>query len=138
MTDCIRVQDGKAVELFIGSKADQADKFTPEIVDALIEVESGSVAIGDVWNGTSFSRSPPPEDPPLTSVSPRQIRLALNALNLRETVDAYVAAAGQDTKDSWEYATQIDRDNPLIAACAAALGKSEEEIDALFELAASL
>jgi hypothetical protein len=59
MTDSIRTQGGRAVEIFAGeTRADLASKFTPEIVDALIEVEGGTVTVGQTWNGLSFD--PPP------------------------------------------------------------------------------
>lgn len=36
-------------------------------------------------------------------VTPRQIRLALNAIGMRDAVEAYVETADQNTKDSWLY-----------------------------------
>lgn len=85
--------------------------------------------------------TPEPADPvpvPAVTVTPRQIRLALNATGLRASVEAYVAAASQDVKDSWEYSTVFERDHPLLVAAGQGLGKSEAEIDALFALAGTL
>lgn len=70
-------------------------------------------------------------------VSPWQMRRALNAANLRATVEAAVAAADQDTRDGWEYATTIKRDNAMITAMAAGLDFSTQQVDDLFILAAS-
>ena len=73
-----------------------------------------------------------------SSVSPLQIRKALRQMELKASIDAYIATQDDETQESWEYAVQIDRDNPLIAAAAAELEKTEAEIDDLFRLAATL
>jgi hypothetical protein len=41
-------------------------------------------------------------------------------------------------KDTWEFATTIERNSPLIAAGAAKLNLTEAQIDDLFTLAATL
>jgi len=80
-----------------------------------------------------------PDPAPLpTVVTPWQIRKALNASGLRSLIEASVAGADQTTKDAWEYALEFRRDNPLITGLAAALGKTEADVDDLFALAASL
>jgi hypothetical protein len=75
---------------------------------------------------------------PVPPVSPRQIRLALSAIGLRQQVEDYVNAHDITVQDSWHYTTEFDRNHPLIAACAAALGKTDADLDALFALAATL
>ena len=70
-------------------------------------------------------------------VTPLQARRAINAAGLRTAIEAAVAAADQDTKDAWEYATEIRRDNPIIAAMAASLNLTGEQIDDLFRAAAN-
>jgi len=75
---------------------------------------------------------------PGMSVTPRQFRLALNATGMRANIEAYVAAGSQDMKDTWEFATVIERNSAIIAAGAAELGLTEAQIDDLFTLAASL
>ena len=73
------------------------------------------------------------------SCTPWQFRKALNALNLRETIESYVANSNnQDIKDGWEYALEINRYDALFVATGAALGKSEQELDALIALARSM
>ena len=79
--------------------------------------------------------SPPPR---ILSVTPRQFRLALNATGMRANIEAYVAAGSQDMKDTWEFATVIERNSPLIVAGAAELNLTEAQIDDLFTLAATL
>jgi hypothetical protein len=87
--------------------------------------------------GITEPADPAPPAPPI-SVTPWQIRKALNAAGLRAAVESAVAAADQTTQDAWQYATEFRRDNPLVNAVASALGKSASEIDALFALALSL
>jgi hypothetical protein len=71
-------------------------------------------------------------------VTPLQARKAINAAGLRASIEAAVAASGQDAKDAWEYATEIRRDNALIASMAAGLGLTSAQIDDLFRAAAAL
>ena len=72
------------------------------------------------------------------SVSPRQIRQALTAANLRASVEAAVAAADQDTKDWYEFATAFKRQHSMVITLATALGVTERQLDDLFTLAGSL
>lgn len=74
--------------------------------------------------------APPPPVP--TCVTPRQARLALNALGKLKAAGDAIATAGPDAQIEWEYATSFDRGHPLIAAIGAALSLSEPEIDDLF------
>jgi len=71
-------------------------------------------------------------------VTPWRMRKALNQLGLRSTVEASVAQADQDTKDAWEFATEFVRTDPLILVMQNVLGKTDEEVDNLFLLGASL
>lgn len=73
-----------------------------------------------------------------TSVTPWQIRKALNALGLRDAVEAAVAASyDRDLKDGWQFATVFERYDPLVISMGAALHKTPKEMDDLFALAAS-
>ena len=86
-----------------------------------------------VYTGADIPSRTVPE-----SVSPRQIRLALNATGLRVTVESAVASGTQDLKDWWEYALDIERNHALINGMAAQLNITEQQIDDLFRLAATL
>lgn len=121
----------KVVEFDDGSSAPvEPDAYTGKVYDPLAHTVS----------------DPPPAPPPVLVATPRQIRLALNQFGLRQAVEDYVAAADQNVKDNWEWATEFRRDKPMIEACIAALaptlGKTEEEAelltDQLFELAVTL
>lgn len=73
-----------------------------------------------------------------TSVTPRQARLALLSAGLLDQVESAVTAAGGATKIAWEYATVINRDDPLIISISSSLGLTAEQIDALIAHAATL
>lgn len=82
--------------------------------------------------------APPPPAPELVvSVTPLQMRRALNHTGLRSSVEAAVAGADQDTKDAWEFASEIRRDNSLLLGMATQLGMTEQQLDDLFALAAT-
>jgi len=86
-----------------------------------------------VYTGADIPKAPVPAE-----VTPRQIRLALNGMGLRSAVDLAIASMPQDVRDTWEYSTVIERNHPLIAQMARGLKKSDDEVDALFALAAGL
>lgn len=74
MTDCIRIENGRAAEIWRNtSKAalcfrvhdgetEPRAVFAPAIVAAIVEAESGAVQEGQAWNGAGFD--PLPEAPP--------------------------------------------------------------------------
>lgn len=80
----------------------------------------------------------PPPPPTISHVSPRQIRQALSAAGLRESVEAAVQAGDQNLKDWWLFSTFFERDNAEVNAMGIALGVSVEQLDALWLLAATL
>lgn len=69
------------------------------------------------------------------SVSPRQIRLALNQTGDRKAVEDAVANSSQDIKDSWEFATEIRKDDPMVQQMAQQLNL---DIDKIFTIAIGL
>lgn len=82
-----------------------------------------------------------PSPVPVT-VSMRQARLALLGAGMLIAVDTAIAGMPSPQKEAaqieWEYATEVRRNSPLIAALGPALGLSEEQIDGLFRAAAVL
>lgn len=96
------------------------------------------------YDGTTFTappvpQPPPPQPPAIPSVvSMRQARLALLQQNLLATVDAAIAAGNEADKITWEYATEVNRSDALVANLAAGLGLTETDLDNLFTLAATL
>lgn len=70
-------------------------------------------------------------------VSAAQFRLALLdvKIGLLDEVEAFVAQASREIKLNWEYRQEFDRNHPLVIGSALALGKTPEEMDAVFALA---
>lgn len=68
--------------------------------------------------------------------------LALSRAGLLANADAAIAgmtgAAGDEARIEWEYATEIRRDHPMIAALGQALGLDDDAIDDLFRQAAQI
>jgi hypothetical protein len=72
------------------------------------------------------------------TVTPRQIRQALNGAGLRSQVEAAVSAADQDTKDWWAFATSFESDHPVLLGMAVLLGMTDAQVRGVFEVARSL
>ena len=80
----------------------------------------------------------------MPSVTARQFRLGLvdSGLATAQVTAAIEAIPGRDERETaaieWEYASEFDRSHPLIAAIGAALGLTEDQIDAIWLAAANL
>lgn len=72
------------------------------------------------------------------TVTMRQARLALLQAGLLDDVTAAVAGAGEAAKIEWEYASDVSRNAILIQTLGGALGLTDEQLDGLFVLAATL
>lgn len=119
--------------------------FTPEVA-AQFEQIPDHVDDGWIRNGDKFEEPAIqcPAEPiqifpvSLPSISPRQIRQALTKVGMRSAVEQAVAAASQDTKDWWEFATQFERDNTEVIAMGIVLGQTTEQLDKIWTMAAGL
>lgn len=89
------------------------------------------------YQGDEVPKLPAPPEPGIV-VTPRQFRQALTKSGLRSAVDAFVATQNQDVKDWYEYATKFDSSHPMVVNMAAAMGKTEADVKAVFELAMTL
>ena len=78
----------------------------------------------------------PPSVP--TSVTARQVRLLLLQNNLLDDVEALIQTQDQSVKIQWEYATQFERNDPLLNQMAETLNISQEELDQFFIDASAL
>ncbi len=102
----------------------------------LVEATEGS--IGWFYENGVFTPPAPQPVPVPSSVSPRQFRQALDIIAMYDSVQTAVAAADNQTKIWWEYATSVDRDNAPLNAMAGSLGVTHEQLDDIFRLAATL
>ena len=109
-------------------------------------VEDDSTVARFGFARTDFPDAVPPGLPeyvepilPPISVTPWQIRKALNQLGLRATVEEAVAASTDyDLKDAWQYAQEFVEDDPLVIKLCVAIGKTDAKRHALFVLAETL
>ena len=51
---------------------------------------------------------------------------------------AAVAAADEETQEAWEYASEVRRLDSFVEGMRLVLGKTHEEVDAIFDLAVTL
>ena len=115
----VAIEDNSTIERFNFTRADFPDAQPP----ALPEYVPAVVAVPEV-------------------VTMRQARLALLGAGLLAQVNTAVAnmpgADGDAARIEWEYAQEVRRDSPLVAALSVALGLTDETLDNLYKVAAGL
>lgn len=72
------------------------------------------------------------------SITRGQFKLALLQIGLLDAVDTAIAQASRETQINYADRLTFERNHPLVASMATALGKTESDIDALFTLGATL
>lgn len=115
----VAIEDNSIIERFNFTRADFPDAQPP----ALPEYVPAVVAVPEV-------------------VTMRQARLALLGAGLLAQVNTAVAnmpgAEGDAARIEWEYAQEVRRDSPLVAALSAAFGWTSAQLDDLFTEGAKL
>lgn len=87
--------------------------------------------------------SAPPAAPVILPVTPRQLRLAIimSGLSISQ-IDSAIALLSEPDRSiastEWEYSLSFERNHPLVDEIGAILGKTSEEIDAVWLLAETL
>lgn len=72
------------------------------------------------------------------AVSMRQARLALLGADLLDDITTAITALGQAAAIEWEYATEVQRNSPLIAMVQSNNALTDRQIDDLFVAASAL
>jgi len=93
-----------------------------------------------VANNLGYPIAVTPEPTPVQkpqSVTMRQARLALYDSNLLDQVSAAIANDPR-AQIEWEYATTVERNSQLVQTLATGLGLTEQQLDELFILAATV
>lgn len=96
-----------------------------------------NIGPGYVYDPVKKTYSPPPK-PKVKAVSRIQARLALSKAGKLKAVRTAIANADEETQVWYEDAQVWNRDSPILIEFAKSLGMTSEEIDQLFELAATL
>ncbi len=108
----------------------------------LIDAEQGG-AIGDSWDGATFTKPTPPAPGVPSSVTRRQAKQALLLAGLLSHVQPALDAIPDATQRGlaqieWDESLEFDRHRPLLINLATALGLSSAQLDQLFIQAAAL
>lgn len=107
--------------------------YAGQFIDAPDEVERGWA-----FDGENFL-PPAPEPLPVLIATKYKFRLALLNIGLLDDIEAFIAnTEDKAVKIAWQYADEYRTDDPLVLGMGYALGKSDAEIRAVFELAALL
>lgn len=77
------------------------------------------------------------QDAPIT-ISMRQARLQLLAMNLLDAVNAQINTLSQSAQIEWEFSSEIRRDNPLVAQLQSSLAMTDNDMNQFFYEAANL
>jgi hypothetical protein len=110
------------------------DDYTPDGITQMLEADALAAGL------TYATRQ---EEPPPVIVSMTALRLTLIEMELEDDVLAIINAM-PDAKQKaaalawWQTAQTVRRNHPLVAQLAAALGKTDAEIDAIFSAAMTL
>jgi len=130
------------------NKVDNIIKASAEFVSTMTGydaiVETNNAGIGwEYIDGQIVT--PEPEEPEfvkVTTVSMRQARLALLHAGLLKQVEATLdmleEPARSAAKIEWEYSQEVKREWPWVVQLTAAMGMTDEQVDGLFQLAATL
>ncbi|MDZ7918523.1 hypothetical protein [Rhodoferax sp.] len=99
-----------------------------------------AAAAGCFWRGTAWEIVvPTPEAAPVPAViSMRQARLVLLGAGLLDAVNVGIQGMPQAAQIEWEFASEVRRDNALIATLAMTQGLDGAALDSLFTLGATL
>jgi len=124
--------------LFYGTCDDDADLDIPGVMRVFEDLDNGTTAqdhYNELWNQELKNRLP-------RVATARQIRLALVDAGLLDSVQTAFADLAEPMKTKaqieWEYATEIDKNSPLIQKLYPKLGLTEEQLDDLFVAAANM
>lgn len=90
----------------------------------------------DLWTAAEPEVPPIPTVP--ASITMRQGRLALLQGGLLSQADTAIASMSLEAQITWEFSSAIERNNSLVSVLASILSLSNQQVDDLFILAATL
>ena len=98
------------------------------------EVQPGWTYADGVFTAPAIEPEPAPV---IMSVGPLQLADALEDLGMFDAVNDWANAQGGKTAWAWNRAGQFERYHPLVLTAQAEFGWTDEQVDSLFELAAT-
>lgn len=113
---------------FFGTCPDDADTQVDGVLGVYLQADWETMRADEMR-----ARNPVPQQ-----VTMRQARLALLKAGLLDDAEAAIAAAGREAQLEWEYASVVERINPVIAIVQQQQGVTDAQIDDLFREAAKL
>ena len=113
---------------FFGTCPDEADTQIDGVLGVYLQADWETMRDDEMR-----ARNPVPQQ-----VTMRQARLELLKRGLLDDVEAVIAAAGREAQIRWEYASIVERSNPVIAIVQQQQGMTDAQIDDLFREAAKL
>ena len=113
---------------FFGTCPDDADTKVDGVIGVYLQVDWETMRADEMW-----ARNPVPQQ-----VTMRQARLELLKRELLDDVEAVITAADREAQIQWEYASVVERSNPVIAIVQQQQGMTDAQIDDLFREAAKL
>ena len=112
---------------FFGTCPDDADTQVDGVLGVYVQADWETMRDDEMR-----ARNPVPQQ-----VTMRQARLELHKRALLDDVEAVITAAGQAAQIQWEYASVVERSNPVIAILQQH-GMTDAQLDDLFREAAKL
>lgn len=113
---------------FFGTCPDDADTQIDGVLGVYVQADWETMRDDEMR-----ARNPVPQQ-----VTMRQARLELLKRELLDDVGAVVTAAGREAQIQWEYASVVERSNPVIAIVQQQQGMTDAQVDDLFREAAKL
>ena len=113
---------------FFGTCPDDADTQIDGVLGVYVQADWETMRDDEMR-----ARNPVPQQ-----VTMRQARLELLKRALLDDVEAVITTAGREAQIQWEYASVVERSNPVIAIVQQQQGMTDAQIDDLFREAAKL
>jgi hypothetical protein len=115
---------------------------TPPEEPGMVAVRAAPELVGGMWQERWTLEPAPPPPVPMTA-GMRQARLVLLQAGLLDQVDIAIAAVEDPVERrqiqiTWEYSSDVSRNDPLVLRLATAFGLSDTQVDDLFRGAATL
>jgi hypothetical protein len=74
----------------------------------------------------------------IAPITMRQARLVLDSVGLLDTIDGYIKTLPKKIQIEWEFNPTVHRNNPLVVGISKTKGLTDEQLDELFIVGATL